>query len=101
MSKHFAILAWDGPSAPTLRAEHRAAHFVHVEAIMDKVAIAGPLYDDDGGFAGSLVVVKAQDRAEADAILRSDPYFAAGVWDRWDIYPYLAAAGEWVGGKTW
>jgi uncharacterized protein len=101
MSGHYAILAWDGPNGPTKRDEHRLAHFAHIETIMDKIAIAGPLKTEAGGFAGSMVVVKAASHEEAEAILKSDPYFAGGVWERWEIYPFLAAAGEWVGGKTW
>jgi uncharacterized protein YciI len=98
---HFAIIARDGPNGTRLRSEHRAAHFAHIETIMGKVALAGPLKTADGGFAGSLVVVEAADTAEAEAILQSDPYFAAGVWDSWEIHPFLAAAGTWVGGKAW
>jgi uncharacterized protein len=101
MSAHYAITAWDGPGAEAKRTALRDAHFAHFETIMDKIAIAGPLKTESGGFAGSLVVVKAADMAEAEAILKSDPYFAGGVWDRWEIHPFLAAAGEWVGGKTW
>jgi uncharacterized protein len=101
MSDLFVVTAWDGTNGTALRAEHRLAHFAHFETIIDKFAVAGPLYADDGSFAGSLVVIKAASKEDAEAILKSDPYFKAGVWDRWQINRYLAAAGEWVGGKTW
>lgn len=101
MAELYAIMAWDGPGGSAARTEFRTAHFAHIETIMDKIAIAGPLYDDAGGFAGSLVVVHANSREDAEAILKSDPYFTGGVWDRWDIHRFLGAAGEWVGGKTW
>jgi uncharacterized protein len=98
---HFAIFAWDGPDAAQKRDAARDAHFAHIEAIMDKIAVAGPLKTDNGGFVGSLLVVKAADGAEARAILESDPYFGAGVWERCEIHPFVAAAGEWIGGKIW
>lgn len=101
MAELYAIMAWDAPGAAERRSAHRAAHFAHIETILEKIAIAGPLYGDNGEFAGSLVVVHANDRAEAEAILKSDPYFAGGVWARWDIHRFLGAAGDWVGGKTW
>lgn len=101
MAELYAIMAWDGPGGAVARTEFRAAHFAHIETIMDKIAIAGPLHDDAGGFAGSLVVVRANSREDAEAILKSDPYFVGGVWDRWDIHRFLGAAGAWVGGKTW
>jgi uncharacterized protein len=101
MGNAYAVMAWDGPDGEAKRAEFRLQHFAHVENIMDKVLIAGPLKNADGAFSGSLVVVKANDEAEAEAILKSDPYFKAGVWERWDIQFFFPAAGDWVGGKTW
>lgn len=101
MARHFAILAWDDTDGAAKRAEYRAAHFAHIENIIDSIAIAGPLKDDNGKFVGSMVVVNANDRDAAQAILKSDPYFVGGVWRKWEIFPFLAAAGQWVGGKTW
>jgi uncharacterized protein len=101
MTQLYAITAWDAEGADAIRSAERLAHFAHIETIMDRIAIAGPLKTAEGGFAGSLVVVKAATHEEAEAILKSDPYFKAGVWARWDIHPFLAAAGDWVGGKTW
>ncbi len=101
MSKAYAVMAWDGPNGTAKRDEFRRQHFAHIQTIIDKVLIAGPLKDAAGAFTGSLVVVKADDEAEAEAILKSDPYFKAGVWDRWDIQFFLPAAGDWVGGKIW
>lgn len=99
--KHFAIIAWDAPDSAAARTSARAAHFARIEGIMDSLAIAGPLKDASGAFTGSLVIVKAEDEAGARAILEADPYFAAGVWARFEIHDFLPAAGEWVGGKTW
>lgn len=101
MDKLYAIMAWDAPGAAARRSAHRAAHFAHIETIMDRIAIAGPLYADDGSFAGSLLVVKADSLDAAETILKSDPYFTGDIWGRWDIRRFHAAAGEWVGGKTW
>lgn len=99
--KHFAILCWDAPDSARLRAAHRDAHFARVEAIMDRIAVAGPLKDASGAFIGSLVIVKAEDEAGARAILEGDPYFIGGVWARWEISAFVPAAGEWIGGKIW
>ena len=98
---HFAVMAWDVPDSAAIRNAVRADHFAHIERIIDKVAVAGPLKDADGNIIGSLVVLNVADAAEAEAVLKSDPYFKAGVWGRWTIHPFLAAAGEWVGGKIW
>ena len=69
--------------------------------MMERIAVAGPLKDAGGANIGSLFVLNVESAAEAEAVLRSDPYFAAGVWAKHEIHPFLAAAGEWVGGTTW
>lgn len=97
----YAVMSWDSPGSAVPRAAHRDAHFAHIGTIVDKIAVAGPLKDDAGTIIGSLVVLKVDSRAEAEAVLKTDPYYAAGVWKEWDIHPFLAAAGEWVGGTIW
>ena len=98
---HFAVMAWDVDDSAPIRDAARAAHFVHIARIIDKVAVAGPLKDATGTIIGSLVVLDVADAEEAESVFRSDPYFDAGVWQRWTIHPFVAAAGEWVGGKIW
>jgi len=98
---HFAIVSIDGPNSAGPRASARDAHFAHIETIIDKIAVAGPLKDAEGNNIASLVVLRVETAEEAEAVLKSDPYFAAGVWASWTIYPFLPAAGDWVGGKTW
>lgn len=97
----FVVLAWDVADSAPIRDAARDAHFAHIGRMMEKIAVAGPLKDADGANIGSLFVLNAGDAAEAEAVLLSDPYFAAGVWDRWTVHPFLAAAGEWVGGTIW
>lgn len=98
---HYAIIAWDAPGSEAARASKRAEHFARVERIMDRLAIAGPLRDADGRFTGSLVIVEADSEADARSVLEADPYYAAGVWDRFEIRSFLPAAGGWIGGKAW
>jgi uncharacterized protein len=101
MSSHFAIFTWDAPGSAAPRATAQQAHMQHIDTVFDKIAIAGPIRDDEGNSIGSLFVLKVATSEEAEAILRADPYFKAGVWERWEIHPFLPAAGEWIGGKIW
>jgi uncharacterized protein len=101
MTGHFVIYAWDVTDSSQKRAETQAAHFAHVEKMLDQIAIAGPIKDDGGQNIGSLFVLKVGTAQEAETVLRADPYFKAGVWERWEIHPFLPAAGEWIGGKIW
>jgi uncharacterized protein len=98
---YYAVCAWDAPGSHEPRHAVKAEHFAHIETVMDKVAIAGPLRDAEGANVGSLFILKVDTSEEAEAFLRADPYFAAGVWDRWTVDIFLPAIGEWIGGKIW
>ncbi len=99
--KLYAISAHDGPGAAAIRADKLGQHLAHIEATLERIAVAGPLRDEKGETVGSLLVVKAEDAADARAYLESDPYFKGGVWKAVDIADFAAVAGDWVGGKTW
>lgn len=101
MSKFYAIVTRDKPDMMPTRMEHLKAHLAHTEAGMDRLAIAGPLRDEEGKICGSMLVVKAESAADARALLETDPYFKADIWADIQIHAFSAAAGEWVGGKTW
>lgn len=101
MTKLYAIVAHDKPGGAAIRKEKLGEHLAHVEAHLDRLAVAGPLRDEAGNFTGSVLIVKAADEADARALLHADPYFRAGLWARIDIGQFGAVAGDWVGGKNW
>ncbi|QLC26086.1 YciI family protein [Parasphingopyxis algicola] len=100
-----AYIAWckdlPGDEPARLRKELAPAHFVHIETIMDKIRVAGPVRNENGETIGSMLVFNAESEAEARALLDRDPYAGAGLWESVEIHPFLPAAGEWIGGKIW
>jgi hypothetical protein len=73
-----------------------------VQVILERLALAGPLFSDDGQrMIGSLYVFKTGSLDEARRWLEADPYFAAGFWQSIDYRPFLPAAGDFVGGTIW
>lgn len=100
-SGYWAVFSWDSPDAPQLRKEHLAAHLDYAAAIIDRIAVGGPLRVDGEPDFGSLIVLKADSEEEARALQEADPYFKAGVWERAEIRPFKPVIGDWVGGKTW
>lgn len=98
---HFVVVAYDKPGAEALRKAARPAHFAYIETILDRIAVAGPMRDADGHFLGSILIYDAEDVAAARALLEGDPYHQAGIWERADVVPFTAAAGTWIGGKSW
>lgn len=92
MSNLFAIVAVDGPDAARLRQEHRDAHLAHFHAHAERLALAGPL---DGNRSGSLALIEVDTQAEAEAFIKADPFYAANVWERVEIFAFKPSSGRW------
>lgn len=99
--KAFSIYCIDKPGSAEPRNAHKLAHLAHVEANIDRYLVAGPMKDADGNVTGSLIIVKADNEADARAFFEQDPYFVADFWESISILQYMGVAGDWVGGKTW
>ncbi len=95
------IIAKDGRGPHERRMAARAEHFACIETVMDRIAMAGPLHTQDGGFAGSVLVYDVPDKAAACALLAGDPHAAADVWESVELHPFTAAVGTWIPGKVW
>ena len=74
-----ALYAKDKPGALQIRKDNRDAHLAYIEST-GVVAMAGPLLDEAGEMAGSLVVLDADDMAAAEAWAAGDPYAKAGLF---------------------
>lgn len=94
----YACWCRDVPRSAAARAEHLHAHLAHVEAHLERYAVAGPLKDGEAT-VGSLLVIEAESAADARAFLAADPY--AAVWEHVEVAEFRAVAGKWVGGAAW
>jgi uncharacterized protein YciI len=82
----FVIIGHDGPDGARLRPQVRRAHLDHLRPWVEqgKVALAGPFTDG----SGSLIVIDAEDEAQARMFAQSDPYVTRGVFERIEIKPF-------------
>jgi len=90
----FVLHCLDKPNALEVRMGAREAHLAYVRERLDVVKVGGPMLDDAGGMAGSLLILDVADRAAAEAFSASDPYTLAGLWARVDIKPFKASIGQ-------
>ena len=90
----FVMFCVDKPGALDLRMATREAHLAYMRDKAGMVKVGGPMLDDAGGMAGSLLIVEAADKAAAVALNASDPYTLAGLWERVDIKPFKATVGQ-------
>lgn len=87
---HFVVEYFDRPDSGEVRAANRSAHIQYRIELGPALVLAGPLFDDfDGAPAkGSLVILEAQDKAEATRIAQEDPYARAGAFQEIRVFAH-------------
>jgi uncharacterized protein YciI len=76
----YAFICTDGPNSVELRMKVRPAHIDYLNGLGDRLKGAGPFTDDAGSPIGTLAIIEAKDRADAEEIARNDPYTKAGLF---------------------
>jgi len=70
-----------------------AGHLAHIEAIVDHIAMAGPLKDPAGEkIVGSMLAYRTGDLEQAKAWLDGDPYARCGIWGTRRIWSGFASS---------
>jgi hypothetical protein len=84
----FAWIGRDGPRGVELRAAHREEHLRGLEPLdrTGRIRFAGPLLDDTGRPAGSVIVFEAESLAAARAIADADAYARRGIFATWEVF---------------
>ena len=88
---HFLVEYREVGDART-RDAHRVQHIAYRKSLGAGMPLAGPLLDDEGNPVGSVVILAATDRAEAETIAARDPFVAAGVLELVLVRGYRIAA---------
>jgi uncharacterized protein len=84
----YAIICTDKPDSLALRQSNRPDHIAFLEGLGSKLKAAGPFLDEAGNPEGSLVILEADSRAEAEATAALDPYAKAGLFARVEVRPW-------------
>ncbi len=86
----YALICNDKPSHLQVRTDNRPAHQAYLGDLRDKgvLKMAGPLLDDNEEPHGSLIIVEAADRDEAQGLADKDPFTAAGLFESIEIRPF-------------
>ena len=76
----FSIVTVDRPDGLEIRLANRPAHLAYLEANAARIIAAGPHLSADGqAMVGSLLLIEAADRAEAERFVAEDPFSKAGL----------------------
>ena len=84
----FAIVCADRPGNLDLRQATRPIHLDYLKSHAHHLIQAGPVLDAAGQPCGSLLIIDAADRAEAETFAAGDPYAKAGLFESTVIRPY-------------
>ena len=87
-----ALIAKDKPGALSIRQENRPAHVAYLKS-SSIVQQAGPLLDDAGEMAGSLVILDVPDMAAAEQWVQDDPYGHAGLFESVELIVWNRVIG--------
>ena len=87
----FVIICHDKPASGALRTATRPAHRAYIETVQSRLMHAGAMSNAAGETCGSLLVVEAADRTEAERIIANDPYSKAGLFESTTIRSYRVA----------
>ncbi len=90
----FVLYAKDKLEGGDLRTANRDAHLAHMARLDASgcLLFAGPLKNSDTSKSiGSLIIFEAETLENAKALMASDPYMRAGVFEWSEVLPTLKA----------
>ena len=62
----------------------------YIDDNVSRILFAGPYRDDQGITLGSVLVIEARDKADAEAFAANDPYAKANVFQRTEVREYIS-----------
>ena len=89
----FAIHCLDKPASLELRLANREAHLAYAGSFKAHIKLGGPLLNEAGEMAGSMLIMEFDDIAKARAFSADDPYVKAGLFQRVDITAFKPTLG--------
>lgn len=82
----FAVIFTDIPGKGALRAQNMDAHLEWLETNKTVITIGGSLRKELGEVPkGGLWIADAQSKGELDVLLRTDPFYTAGLRQEYEI----------------
>ena len=86
------LIARDKSGSINVRKDNRADHLSYIDAT-GVVSQAGPLLDEAGEMAGSLVILDVVDMAAAQRWADNDPYAKAGLFAKVELIEWKKVIG--------
>ncbi len=89
----YVLVCNDKPDSLELRLANREAPLSYARGFADRLKVAGPLLDEAGNMAGSLLILEAESLEDARAFNLDDPYQKAGLFASVQVTAFKATIG--------
>jgi uncharacterized protein YciI len=89
----YVLVCNDKPESLELRLANREAHLAYARGFADRLKVAGPLLDEAGNMAGSLLILEADSLEDARGFNLGDPYQKAGLFASVQVTAFKASIG--------
>jgi len=91
----FLVNARDKANSLPLRLETRSDHLSWAAQYVDRIAMAGPVFSDNGEtMAGSTFVISFDSLSAAQDWALQDPYAQAGLFETVEVVPFNWSIGD-------
>ena len=91
----FAVLFTDKPGLGDVRAQHLQAHIEWLELNKDVLPVGGSLRQELGQVPkGGLWIAEASSKIQLDELLKTDPFYIAGLRQSYEILHWPKANEE-------
>lgn len=91
----FAVIFTDRPASADLRAANLQAHIDWLETHKDMIPVGGSLrMEPDQTPKGGLWIAHAESKASLDAVLKTDPFYTAGLRQSYEILHWSKANAQ-------
>jgi uncharacterized protein YciI len=83
---YFLIIAKDKPGRESTRDDLRGVRIAWLDAHRERILAGGGMVDDHNRHvSGGLLIIEAQDRADAQRFANEDPFTGAGLYETLEI----------------
>ena len=89
----YVLVCNDKPNSLELRLANREAHLAYARGFAGQLKVAGPLLDEAGNMAGSLLILEADSLEGARGFNLGDPYQTAGLFASVQVTAFKASIG--------
>jgi uncharacterized protein YciI len=91
----FAVIFTDKPDHAEVRAANLQAHIEWLETHRDVIPVGGSLrHEPEQTPKGGLWVAHADSKAQLETLLKTDPFYTAGLRQSYEILHWSKANGE-------